>query len=174
MKIGKVQPKISIVAIAVVAIFTIILGITYYVTRGMMYLIWGIPTLVLMAAIPLALNYMSQSQYADLEPVYRKEARNVRVKMINPNMIGDVVRIEAVVERVYFQFLNRPQFLVADRSGEVSVKMFTNPQEKIRKGDVVEVLGMVMKRYILGGDPVINCVSIKKIGKPVEARPKKE
>lgn len=174
MKIGKVQPKISIVAIAVVAIFTIILGITYYVTRGMMYLIWGIPTLVLMAAIPLALNYMSQSQYADLEPVYRKEARNVRVKMINPNMIGDVVRIEAVVERVYFQFFNRPQFLVADRSGEVSVKMFTNPQEKIRKGDVVEVLGMVMKRYILGGDPVINCVSIKKIGKPVEARPKKE
>ena len=174
MKIGKVQPKISIVAIAVVAIFTIILGITYYVTRGMMYLIWGIPTLVLMAAIPLALNYMSQSQYADLEPVYRKEARNVRVKMINPNMIGDVVRNEAVVERVYFQFLNRPQFLVADRSGEVSVKMFTNPQEKIRKGDVVEVLGMVMKRYILGGDPVINCVSIKKIGKPVEARPKKE
>jgi len=33
---------------------------------------------------------------------------------------------------------------------------------------VVEVLGQVIRRYIVTGDPVINCVSIKKIKKPVE------
>jgi cytochrome c-type biogenesis protein CcmE len=98
----------------------------------------------------------------------------VRVKLINPSMIGQPVRIEGVVERVYFQFLNRPQFMVADRSGEISVKMFTSPQEKIREGDVVEVLGLVMKRYVMTGDPVINCVSIRKIEKSVESRKKEE
>ena len=92
----------------------------------------------------------------------------MRIKAINPNMIGTSVRIEGVVERIYFWYLNRPQFLVGDKSGEISVKMFTTPQEKVVEGDVVDVIGMVMKRYILTGDPVINCISIRKIrnGKP--------
>jgi hypothetical protein len=119
MKFGTVNPKISILAIAVFGIFTILLLVTYYFTRNWQILAWGIPTLVLLLIIPLGLNYMSQSQYADLTPVYEREARPVRIKLINPGMIGDPVRIEGVVERVYFQFLNRPQYLVADRSGEI-------------------------------------------------------
>ncbi|MCU0629142.1 MAG: OB-fold nucleic acid binding domain-containing protein [Methanoregulaceae archaeon] len=170
MSSGKIRPKISILAIAVFVIFTIFLFIAYYLTQNWQILLWGIPTLILLLVIPLALNYMSQSQYVDLTPVYEREARPVRIKLINPGMIGDPVRIEGVVERVYFQFLNRPQFLVADRSGEISVKMFTSPQEKVNKGDVVEVLGLVMKRYVIGGDPVINCVSIRKVDKKVDLK----
>ena len=174
MKIGTINPKVSILAVAVFGIFTIILLVTYYFTRNWQILAWGIPTLILLLVIPLGLNYMSQSQYAGLTPIYEKEARPVRIKLINPGMIGDPVRIEGVVERVYFQFLNRPQYLVADRSGEISVKMFTTPKETVRKGDVVEVLGLVMKRYILGGDPTINCVSIRKIDKVIERKKKEE
>ena len=174
MKFGTVNPKVSILAIAVFGIFTILLLVTYFVTRNWQILAWGIPTLILLLIIPLGLNYMSQSQYADLTPVYEREARPVRIKLINPGMIGDAVRIEGVVERVYFQFLNRPQYLVADRSGEISVKMFTSPTEKIQKGDVVEVLGLVMKRYIMGGDPIINCVSIRKIDKKIDRKKKEE
>ena len=107
---------------------------------------------------------MSQSQYLDLIPEYEREAQKVRIRAINMNMLGKPVRIEGVVERVSFDFLDRPQYMVADRSGEISVKMFTAPREKIRKDDIVEVLGTVMKRYVLvGEDAVINCVSIRKI-----------
>jgi hypothetical protein len=168
MSSGKIRPKISIIAIAVFVVFTILLFVAYYLTQSWQLLLWGIPTLILLLVIPVALNYMSQSQYVDLTPVYEREARPVRIKLINPGMIGDPVRIEGVVERVYFQFLNRPQYLIADRSGEISVKMFTSPGQKIEKGDVVEVLGLVMKRYVVGGDPVINCVSIRKIEKTIE------
>jgi hypothetical protein len=48
--------------------------------------------------------------------------------------------------------------------------MFTSPQEDIRKGDIVEVIGMVMKRYIMTGEPVINCVSIRKLKPPREGK----
>ncbi|MDD1711189.1 MAG: nucleotide-binding protein [Methanoregulaceae archaeon] len=168
MSNGKIRPKISIIAIAVFVVFTIFLLIAYFLSRNWQILLWGIPTLILLLVIPAALNYMSQRQYSDLTPMYEKEARSVRIKLINPGMIGDPVRIEGVVERVYFQFLNRPQYLIADRSGEISVKMFTSPGQKIEKGDVVEVLGLVMKRYVVGGDPVINCVSIRKIEKTIE------
>lgn len=96
---------------------------------------------------------------------YEAEAKTTRIRAINLNMLGKPVRVKGVVERVYFQFLNRPQYLVADRTGEISVKMFTSPAGDVQEGDVVEVLGTVVKRYIMTGDAVINCVSIRKIEK---------
>jgi DNA replicative helicase MCM subunit Mcm2 (Cdc46/Mcm family) len=166
MKIGNVDVKVSIVAIAVFVIFTILLiAAAVFSPEVRSQLIWLIPGLFLMLLIPIALNYMSRSQYAEIEPIYEAEAKTVRVKMINENMIGKIVRIEGVVERVYFQFLNRPQYLVADRSGQISVKMFTSTDEDVKVNDVVEVLGQVIHRYIVTGDPVINCVSIRKIKK---------
>jgi hypothetical protein len=166
MKIGTVDVKVSIVAIAVFVVFTILLiAAAVFSPEVRAQLIWLIPGLFMLLVIPMALNYMSRSQYAELEPLYEAQAKTVRVKMINENMVGKVVRIEGVVERVYFRFLNRPQYLVADRSGEISVKMFTSPDEDVKVNDVVEVLGQVIHRYILTGDPVINCVSIRKIKK---------
>jgi hypothetical protein len=172
MKIGTTRPKISIIAIAVFVIFILFLGISYYFSRDMRLLLWGIPTLVLLLVIPLGLNYLSQQQYAEVRPQYEREARPVRIKLINLNMIGEPVRIEGVVEKVRFQFLNRPQYVVADRSGEISVKMFTQPGVTVKPGDVVEVLGMVIRRYIMIGDAVINGVSIRKIKKTVEIKKK--
>ncbi len=172
MKIGSVDLKVSILAIAVFVLFTIILLFTVLYTGDYHILIWGIPTLIMLLIIPLVLNYMSQKEYAELEPLYRERAKNIRIRMINESMVGQTVRVEGVVERVYFQFLNRPQYLVADRSGEISVKMFTNPQEPVKKGDIVEVLGTIINRYIVTGDAVINCVSIRKIDKKIEAKKK--
>ena len=166
MKIGNIDVKVSIVAIAVFVVFTILLvAASVYSMEVRSQLIWLVPGLFMLLVIPMALNYMSRSQYADMEPIYEAEAKTVRVKLINENMIGKPVRIEGVVERVYFQFLNRPQYLVADRSGAISVKMFTSSPEDVKVNDVVEVLGMVIHRYFVSGDPVINCISIKKIKK---------
>jgi hypothetical protein len=166
MKIGNVDVKVSIVAIAVFVFFAIFLLIaSVFSPEVRSQLIWLIPVLFMLLVIPMALNYMSRSQYADITPHYEVEAKTVRIKLINENMVGKPVRIEGVVERVYFQFLNRPQYLVADRSGAISVKMFTSPDENVKVNDVVEVLGQVIRRYIVTGDPVVNCVSIRKIKK---------
>jgi hypothetical protein len=169
MRIGNVDVKVSIVAIAVFVFFTIFLLVaSLYSPLVQSQLIWLIPVLFMLLVIPMALNYMSRSQYADMEPQYAAAAKTVRVKLINESMIGKPVRIEGVVERVYFQFLNRPQYLVADRSGSISVKMFTSANEDVKVNDVVEVLGQVIHRYMVSGDPVINCISIKKIKRPAK------
>ncbi|MDD4137446.1 MAG: nucleotide-binding protein [Methanoregula sp.] len=164
MKIGNVKVKASILSIGVFVFFTIfLLAASVYSPDVRSQLIWMIPCLFMLLVIPVALNYMSRSQYNELTPQYEAEAKTVRVRLVNENMIGKPVRIEGVVERVYFQFLNRPQYLVADRSGAISVKMFTNPDEDVKVNDVVEVLGQVIRRYIVVGEPVINCVSIRKV-----------
>lgn len=165
MKVGNVDVRVSAVTMAVVVIFTLIFLIYVFLTGDWDVLVWGLPSLLLLLIIPMGLNYLSQKQYSELIPVYEKEAQKVSAKAINLGMLQKPVRLEGVVERVYFRYLNRPQYLIADRSGEVSVKMFTSPQEDIRKGDVVEVLGTVMKRYIMTGEAVVNCVSIRKIDK---------
>jgi hypothetical protein len=165
MQIGNIKVRVSAVVLAVFLFFVVLMA-AYVLTTGDVYLLtWGVPVAVMLVLIPLALNYMSQSQYASLVPLYEAEAKDARIREINLNRLGEPVRIKGVVERVYFQFLNRPQYLVADRTGEISVKMFTSPAEKVQKGDVVEVLGTVVKRYILSGDAVVNCVSIRKVEK---------
>lgn len=170
MKIGNIRVRPSILAIAVFLILFLILLYTYYVTGDITLLYWGIPTLVLILIIPLALNYMSQHEYAGLIPMYEAEAKTVRVNQINDSLLTEPVRLTGIVEETHFQFLNRPSFLVGDRTGEISVKMFTSPNEKIRKGDRVEVLGQVIKRYVAMGEPVINAVLIKKLD-PVASAP---
>ncbi|KQC04366.1 MAG: nucleotide-binding protein [Methanoculleus sp. SDB] len=169
MKIGNVNVRISAVNMAVFGIFTLILLSYVILTNDWRMLTWGVPTLLLLLIIPGALNYMSQDQYAHLVPVYEAEAKKVSIKAVNASMLGQPVRFEGVVEETHFKYLNRPQFRVADRSGEISVKMFTPPKEDINKGDVVEVLGQVMRRYFVTGDPVINCVNIRKINKPAKS-----
>ncbi len=170
MKIRNIDVRIGLPAIIAVVIFAILLIFSYFISQDNAILYWGIPTLILLLIIPIALNYMSQRSYADVLPEYEKEAKTIRIKAINPNMIGDIVRFQGVVERVYFRLLNRPQYLIGDKTGEISVKMFTSPTEDVRLNDVVEVVGSVIKRYVVTGDPVINCVSIKKVSKKPEEK----
>jgi len=163
MKIGTIDVKISNISIGVFVFFTLLLIVASVLSSDIRSnLIWMIPSLFLLLVIPIVLNYMSRSQYKDLEPEYERRAKTVRVRLINENMIGKIVRIEGVVERVYFQFLNRPQYSVADRSGAISVKMFTSPDKDVKVNDIVEVYGQVIRRYMLTGEPVINCVIIRK------------
>ncbi len=169
MKIGTINVKVSNISIGVFVFFTLLLVVASMMDPGIRpHLTWMIPSLFLLLIIPVLLNYMSRSQYKGLEPLYEKEARTVRVRLINESMIGKVVRIEGVVERVHFQFLNRPQYTVADRSGAISVKMFTSPDIDVKVDDVVEVYGQVIRRYMVTGEPVINCVIIRPFRKPSE------
>ncbi|MEN6611034.1 MAG: nucleotide-binding protein [Methanoregulaceae archaeon] len=169
MKIGTFDIRVSLLTIVVVVILAFLMAVASVFSESVRsQLYWMIPVLILVFLMPVALNYMSRREYAELVPVYEVEAKPVRIRMINESMLGKVVRIEGVVEKVHFQFLNRPQYRVADRTGEISVKMFTSPDEDIRENDVVEILGSVIQRYVVTGDPVINCVSIRKrADKPV-------
>ncbi len=144
--------------------FFLILILIYVISTGDTgMLIWGVPTLICLLLIPMGLTYLSQSQYSDLIPVYEASARGVKIREINESMISKPIKIEGLVEEVRFRSLNRPHFIIGDKTGVTTVKMFTNPQTEIKKGDIVEVYGQVIKRYIFYGDPIINGVDIRLI-----------
>ncbi|HOJ95648.1 MAG TPA: nucleotide-binding protein [Methanospirillum sp.] len=159
----KIRP--SILHVFVFAFFLILISIYVFSTGDTSMLIWGIPTLICLLLIPMGLTYLSQSQYADLIPMYETSAKEVKIREINESMVSKPIKIEGLVEEVRFRSLNRPHFIIGDRTGVTTVKMFTNPRSDIKKGDIVEVYGQVIKRYVFYGDPIVNGVDIRVTGK---------
>jgi hypothetical protein len=109
----------------------------------------------------MGLNYMSQRQYAGLLPYYKEHARSVKIREINDRLISNPIRLEGIVEKVRFRWINRPNYIIADRTGTTVVKMFTDPGVEIKVGDRVLVYGQVIHRYIVIGDTVVNGVHIE-------------
>lgn len=165
MKIGNVNLKVSPLSVGVVIFFAIFLIYSYFISGNPAILIYGMPMLIVIFVIPMILNFMSQKQYKSLTPMYEVESKEVRIAGINENMLNTAVRFVGVVEKVSMKIIERPQFIVSDRSGKIHVRMFTSPAEDIKLGDTVEVMGSVIRRYIVKGDPAINCVSIRKVKK---------
>ncbi|HWQ66441.1 MAG TPA: nucleotide-binding protein [Methanospirillum sp.] len=174
MQIRELPIRPSILHLSVFAFFALLIIWFVTVSGDMRVLIWAVPTLICLLIIPMLLNYMSQQEYAGLVPIYEQEARSVKIREITESMVSKPIRIEGLVEEVRFKYLNRPHFIVGDRTGVIPVKMFTTPREDIRKGDVVVVLGQVIRRYIATGDPVINGVDIHRISERKSEETKKK
>jgi hypothetical protein len=99
--------------------------------------------------------------------MYEAEAKNVRIRMMNESMIGQIVCIQDLVKQAHFPFLNRPQFIVTVPK-EIPVKMFTAPTDDMNTGDVVEVPGMIIWCSMVVSCPVVNYVVIRKIDTKTE------
>ena len=149
MQIYSVSVRPSVLHLIVFGFFAIFIAWYIINTGDIRALIWAAPTLALLLIIPMVLNYMSQKEYEGLIPMYESDARTLKIREINENMKSKPVRFEGLVEEVRFRSLNRPHFIVSDRTGTIPVKMFTTPREDVRPGDVVEVLGQVIHRYIV-------------------------
>ena len=155
------QLRPSILHLFVFAFFAISVGLYVLLSGDVGMLIWAVPTIILLLLIPMGLTYLSQSQYSDLIPEYEVSAREIKIRELNESMISKPVTFEGLVEEVRFRSLNRPHYIIADKTGVTTVKMFTSPRIDVKKDDVVRVYGQVIKRYIFMGDPIVNGVDIR-------------
>lgn len=136
----------------------------YALTGDGRFLLYAIPGLILLIAIPMTLGWMSRKSYAKAEVGYDDQARRYKIGQISESTRGRAARITGTVEKVSFRWLNRPHFQVMDDTGTIRVVLFTSPEEQIKKGDRVEVLGMVMKNIFDRRGQAVSAVRIKKIG----------
>lgn len=138
-------------------------GIHWWQTGHHGFLLWAVPGLLLMMAIPMALNRMSRKTYAHAEADYRRQARKVAIGRISSSMLGEPVALSGTVRKVSFQWLNRPHFQVSDETGTIRVMSFTSLPSAVRRGDFVEVLGTVMKNVFDKRRPAVSAVSIRPV-----------
>ena len=161
MKIGDYNVRPSLLHYGVAIFFSCVLLFYAFATGNWRTVLICAPLVVLMLLIPMALSYMSQKQYKGLLPYYKEHARSVKIREVNERMFSNLVKLEGIVEQSRFKWLNRPHYVIADRTGVITVKMFTDPGVNIQEGDRVLVYGQVIHRYVMFGDPVINGVHIE-------------
>ncbi|MBN2284166.1 MAG: hypothetical protein JXO48_09780 [Deltaproteobacteria bacterium] len=143
-------------------ICAVAVALHYHATGDERFLLFAIPGLVMLIVIPFTLAWMSRRSYVRAAENVGGTARFIKMDRINRGMTGTVLRTAGRVERITFRWLNRPHFHLREGSAGIRVIMFTSPEQNIRVGDRVAVLGIVMKNLFSGKDPVISAVSIEK------------
>jgi hypothetical protein len=127
------------------------------------YLVWTIPLIFALLAIPIINSYSVGSQYAKLLPEYEAQSRSLRIKQIGPAQFGKPVRIEGVVQLVKGKWLCRPALTIFDGSASIVAQRSSPFDFDISPGDNVVVVGMVTKRFNVFGNTVIHAIGVKKV-----------
>jgi hypothetical protein len=134
----------------------------YIAVKDARFLIYAIPGLILLIVIPMTLSWMSRRTFTQAEAEHNQSARPYKIGKINLAIAGEVVSITGEVQNISFKWLNRPHYQVKDGTGDIRVIMFTAPAEEIKRGEKVDVLGVVVKNIFDRRNPAISAVSIKK------------
>ncbi|HNV56035.1 MAG TPA: OB-fold nucleic acid binding domain-containing protein [Smithellaceae bacterium] len=138
----------------------------HYASTGNAQFLWfAIPGLILLLVIPMTLAWMSRRSFAQAHQQSETKARACKIGKLTPLMIGEVVRISGEVQKISFQWLNRPHFHIQDATGQIRVIMFTAPANKVVVGDKVEAVGVVMKNPLKKTQLAISAISVKRTEK---------
>ncbi|MFA5323392.1 MAG: OB-fold nucleic acid binding domain-containing protein [Smithella sp.] len=153
----------SILAWGAFIFCAVAVAIHYYSTGNSHFLLYAIPGLIMLLVIPMALAWMSRRSFTQAHEQLDTKAHRCKIGEIVPAMIGDVVRISGEVQKISFQWLNRPHFHIKDATAQIRVIMFTAPANKVVVGNKVEAIGVVMKYPLKKTKLVISAVSVQRI-----------
>lgn len=116
--------------------------------------------LLALLAIPMMLSALNQRTSAQVRGLHSKKLKLEKIRHINLARTGESVKIMGRVEKISFRWMNRSILRVRDDTGVIPVIMFTPLPEEVRVGDRVEVIGMIMRKFFLRGEPAISGISI--------------
>lgn len=130
--------RVSMLAYASLGIALLMIGVAYALNPDVSFLLTALPMLAVLVAVPLLLNAMNRRQADRVDALAIKKYRVMDLARLKT---GTEVRIRGIVEKASFKWLNRPYFLINDKTGVVGVIMFAAPREDIGPGDSIEVVG---------------------------------
>lgn len=119
--------------------------------------------LLALLAIPMILSRMNRQVSSDIKQLHSDKLKLNKIQHINLERAGESVKITGTVEKISFRWMNRSLLMVRDSTGTISVTMFTPLPGEIRVSDRVEVVGMIMRKFFLRGEPAISGISIRRM-----------
>ena len=155
-------PRLSLPALIAFAICAIAVVIAFLNSQDYHLLLIAIPMLLALLAIPMVLSKLNQNVSSNIMESDADKLKLDKTKNIDLTKAGEQVKIIGTVEKISFKWMNRPLLHIRDSTGTIPVIMFTQPSEEVTTGDTVQVVGMVMRQYILRGKPAISAISIGK------------
>jgi len=161
---GKIRlPRISLPALIAFVICAIAVGIAFANSRDYHFLTIAIPMLLALLGIPMVLSVLNRQVSSDVDEFHADKVKLDKIQNINLTRAGEPVKIVGRVEKISFRWMNRPLLRVRDHTGTIPVIAVTQLPEGVAVGDTVKVVGMIMRRFFVRGNPAISGISIKKI-----------
>jgi hypothetical protein len=156
-------PRVSLPALIAFAICAAAVTIAFLNTRDYSLLRIALPMLLALLLIPMILSVLNRQVSSDIKELHADKLRLAKIQNINVSQVGEPVKITGTVEKISFQWLNRPLLSVRDNTGTIPVIMFTPLPGEIVVGDRVQVVGMIMRKLLLRGKPAISAISVGKL-----------
>lgn len=174
MKVKGIVLRYPPALLIIIVVFAFICALSFGSTKDLIYIYIGVPVVILMILLPLFLAYYNEKQVRAREPSVRAAATFLHARQVTANMGGKPVIVEGVIRKVSGVYLNRPAYLLQDKSGYVVVKRFSMPQRLVGVGAVVEVLGYVYGRMSNRQSVYVNALTITPIRKLRDEEPAEE
>jgi RecJ-like exonuclease len=127
------------------------------------FLYIAIPMLLALLVIPMVLTMLNRQVSSDVREYNTDKLKLEKIQNINLTRTGEPVKIVGTVEKISFRWMNRPLLNIKDKTGIIPVIVFTPFPEEIKVGDTIRVVGMIMRKFFLRGQPAISSISIEKI-----------
>lgn len=123
----------------------------------------AIPMLLALLVIPMILSSLNQQVSSEIDEVHAARLKLEKIQNINMSRIGEPVKVTGTVEKISFRWMNRPLLSIRDNTGTIPVIIFTSFPPDVMVGDKIQVVGMIMRKMLLRGNPAISGMSISKI-----------
>lgn len=179
MRIRGITVRVPPLLFAITVFFAAVCAMMYGSTNDLSYLYVGAPLCVVLIGVPLAMNYLTEKQFAHQLPALRTRAKFSRARQISPAMTGTPVILEGKILKVTGLLLAKPAYLIADPTGQIVVRRFALPDPLVGVGATVEVVGTVARKITNGDAVYVNAISIQAIRQlradaPAESRTKQD
>ncbi|MCD6230543.1 MAG: hypothetical protein J7J88_01480 [Dehalococcoidia bacterium] len=132
-------------------------------TRDYHLLTLAIPMLLALLVIPMIFSSLNQQVSSEIDEAHAARLKLEKIQNINMSRIGEPVKVIGTVEKISFRWMNRPLLSIRDNTGTIPVIIFTSFPSDVMVGDKIQVVGMIMRKMLLRGNPAISGMSISKI-----------
>ncbi|GAA0128000.1 hypothetical protein MMMIC1C10_04240 [Methanococcus maripaludis] len=118
-----------------------------YISRNIWILIMAIPFILGLTLIPIKISQMNKELSDQLLPEYIHYANEYKISEITKDTLNQRVKVVGKLDKIIYGISTKPTIRIKDDTGEIFSNLISPVPEGIKKGDIIELYGVVAKHY---------------------------
>ena len=143
IKYAKTMPSatLSLIFWSIITIWATI------ISKNIWVLVCAIPFIIALTIIPLKISNMNMEISDELMPTYEKTLPLTKIGDITKDMLNRQVKVRGTIEKIVYNISPKPTVKLKDDSSKIWSLLLVPLPENAKKGDEIEVYGVITKHY---------------------------
>jgi hypothetical protein len=117
------------------------------ISKNIWVLLCAIPFIIALTLIPLKISKMNNDLSQQLLPDYERDLSTTKIKDITKDMLNHQVKVIGTVEKIIYGVSPKPTVKIKDETGEILSLLLVPLPDEVKKGDKIELYGIITKHY---------------------------